>query len=190
MVGNVFAKRGVLQRPAGLGDRHVTKTSKRTPDRALVLRLIEQGYDKSAWHGPNLKSAIRRVSAKQASWRIKSDRHSIAEIVVHCAYWKYAVRRRIRGDKRGSFPLKGSNWFALPARLTDRQWRDHVVLLDSEHRILLDAVATVPWSRLTVGPGGGGQRPADHVFGVAAHDVYHAGQIQTLKKSSRRAGLA
>ncbi|NUQ50463.1 MAG: ATP-binding cassette domain-containing protein, partial [Phycisphaerae bacterium] len=32
------------------------------------------------------------------------------EIALHAAYWKYVTRRRLRGDKRGSFPLKGSNW--------------------------------------------------------------------------------
>ena len=166
----------------------MSKTSKPSPDRAILLRLIEQGYDKSAWHGPNLKGAIRRVSTKQAVWQAKPGRHCIAEIVVHCAYWKYAVRRRIRGDKRGSFPLKGSNWFVLPGELLDRQWRDYVALLEGEHRILLDVVATVPWARLTAGPGGGSKSPADHVFGVAMHDVYHAGQIRTLKGLYKSAG--
>lgn len=159
----------------------VSKVPKTTPERALLVRLVEQGYDKQAWHGPNLKGAIRRVSAKQASWRPKPGRHNIAEIVVHCAYWKYAVRRRIRGDKRGSFPLKGSNWFQTPSTLTDRTWRSYVTLLEGEHRALLEAVATAPWVRLADGPGGGGKNPAGHVFGVAMHDVYHAGQIQTLK---------
>ena len=109
----------------------MSKASKTTPERALLVRLVEQGYDKQAWQGPNLKGAIRRISAKQASWRPKPGRHNIAEIVVHCAYWKYAVRRRIRGDKRGSFPLKGSNWFQIPSTLTDRQWRSYVALLEA-----------------------------------------------------------
>lgn len=157
------------------------RPSQEMSQRALLLRLIEEGYDKQTWHGPNLKGAIRRVSAQQAAWRPKPGRHNIAEIVVHCAYWKYAVRRRIRGDKRGSFPLKGSNWFALPGPLADTAWREYVSLLAQEHRTLLDAVATASWSRLTDGPGGDRNSAAAHVFGVAYHDVYHAGQIQTLK---------
>ena len=165
-------------------------SSTSTPERTLLLRLIEQGYDHRAWHGTNLRGSIRGVPAEQVVWRSGPGRRNIAEIVVHCAYWKYAVRRRICGDKRGSFPLKGSNWFKIPARPAEREWREYIALLESQHRALREAVATVPWSRLAAGPGGSGKNPASHVFGAAMHDVYHAGQIQTLKalyKAKKRA---
>ena len=155
--------------------------TKPSSERTLLLRLVDQCYNHQAWHGPNLKGAIRRVSTKQAVWRPQPGRHSIAEIVVHCAYWKYAVRRRIRGDKRGSFPLKGSNWFAVSESLSDDQWREYVALLDAEHVALREAIETSAWSRISAGPGGGGMQPADNVHGAALHDIYHAGQIQTLK---------
>jgi len=150
-------------------------------DRSLLLRCIEEGFSKKAWHGPNLRGAIRRVDARQASWRPASGRHNIAEIVVHCAYWKYAVRRRIRGDKRGSFALKGSNWFALPRSLSEAQWRGYGKLLDAEHEELIDAVASVSVAELCRTKSGPGKSIAAHVYGIAMHDVYHAGQIQTLK---------
>src|SRR5207245_11177058 len=106
------------------------------PEIALLLYLLDQAYDKKAWHGPNLRGAIRRISSAQAAWRPAPKRRSIGDIVVHAAYWKYAVRRRLRGDKRGSFPLKGSNWFTLPTSLTEEGWRVFVVLLDTQHREL------------------------------------------------------
>ena len=150
-------------------------------DRSLLLRCIEEGFSKKAWHGPNLRGTIRRVDARQASWRPASGRHNIAEIIVHCAYWKYAVRRRIRGDKRGSFVLKGSNWFTLPGNLSESQWRDYARLLDAEHEGLLKAIAVAPWAELCRTKAGLGKGIAAHVYGIAMHDVYHAGQIQTLK---------
>lgn len=152
-----------------------------TTDRTLLLRLIEEGFSKKAWHGPNLRGAIRRVDAKQASWRPAAGRHNIAEIVVHCAYWKYAVRRRIRGDKRGSFAMKGSNWFTLPGNLSEAQWRDYTRLLDAEHDGLLKAVTEAPGAELCRTRSGPGKSIAAHSYGIALHDVYHAGQIQTLK---------
>ena len=152
-----------------------------TTDRTLLLRWIEEGFSKKAWHGPNLRGAIRRVDAAQATWRPARERNNVAEIVVHCAYWKYAVRRRIRGDKRGSFALTGSNWFTLPERLSDAEWKRYVRLLDDEHIALREAVATAPWSSLCLTRTGPGEGVAAHVYGVAMHDVYHAGQIQTLK---------
>jgi len=148
----------------------------------LLLFLLDQGYDKKAWHGPNLRGAIRRISATQAAWRPGPKRRSIAEIVVHSAYWKYAVRRRLRGDKRGSFPIKGSNWFALPDPLGEEDWRGYLALLDAQHRELRQVVAAYPAKRLYEPSPGSKYTAAGLVTGIAAHDIYHAGQIQILKK--------
>ena len=67
----------------------------------LVLALLDEAYEKKTWHGPNLKQSIKGVSAKQAAWRPGPGRHNIWEVSLHAAYWKYAVRRRIEGGKRG-----------------------------------------------------------------------------------------
>ena len=82
-------------------------------NRDLFLRMLDDAYQRKAWHGPNLRGSLRGVTADQALWRPAPGRHSIGELAVHCAYWKYAVRRRLTGLKRGTFPRKGSNW--LPA---------------------------------------------------------------------------
>lgn len=152
------------------------------PEIALLLHLLDEGYDQKAWHGPNLLSAVRRVTASEASWRPGPRRHSIAEIVVHCAYWKYAVRRRLLGEKRGSFALKGSNWFTLAEPLPEAFWRDYLDLLDDRHRALRDAVANFPSAALHRPSAGSKYTPLKLIAGVAAHDVYHAGQIQLLKR--------
>src|SRR2546423_6197152 len=113
----------------------------RTAD--LILALLNEAYDKRTWHGPNLKQSIRGVSAKQAAWRPGPGRHNIWEETVHAAYWKYVVRRKIEGGKRGSFALKGSNFFPRPeeGKLTEAAWRTDKELLDSEHRALRVAIA-------------------------------------------------
>ncbi len=147
----------------------------------LLLSQLDDAYDRPAWHGPNLRGCIRTVRAAQALWRPGPRRHNIAEIAVHCAYWKYAASRRLLGEKRGSFPMKGSNWFALPARLTDRQWREYVALLDEQHRRLRGAVEGLSPRRLSEIPPGGRIPNAKVIYGIAAHDVYHAGQIRLLK---------
>jgi len=150
-----------------------------TNDRELLLRMFDEAFDHKAWHGPNLRGAIRRVDAKQAVWRPGLRRHNIAEIVVHCAYWKYTLRRSIRGEKRGSFRLKGSNWFAAPARLSPEGWRQFVGWLDEEHALLRQAISSAELDR-PIAPGKAGTI-AMRLYSLAMHDVYHAGQIQTLK---------
>src|SRR5207248_271102 len=115
-------------------------------------------------------------------WRPGPGRRSIADIVVHAAYWKYAVRRRLRGDKRGSFTLKGSNWFVLPSPLTEADWKGFLKLLDAEHQALRATVAELRPGQLDKVPARSKYTTAAIVYGVASHDVYHAGQIQLLKR--------
>jgi hypothetical protein len=152
----------------------------------LLLRMIEQAYHKKAWHGPNLRGAIRRVDVATAAWRPAPGRHNIWENVVHAAYWKYAVRRRLLGEKRGSFPLKGSNWFPRPDNAAGTDWEDDVALLDQQHKDLCAAVANLLPSDLPVTPRGSKVSNLDLLWGIAAHDVYHAGQIQLLKRLAAR----
>lgn len=155
------------------------------PEIRLLLEGIEEGYVKKAWHGTNLRGSIRGLSAKQAAVRPGKNRHNIWEIVVHCAYWKYAVWRRITGEKRGSFPLKGSNWFPRPAENSEQAWRGDVGLLNEMHELMIDAVARLRPSDLKKVPKGSNVDNRSMIFGIAAHDIYHAGQIQLIKRMVR-----
>jgi hypothetical protein len=148
-----------------------------------LLQIIDEAYGRRAWHGPNLRGSLRGLTAEQALWR--GGRHCVAEIVLHCAYWKYAVRRRLRGEKRGSFPLKGSNWFTIPAPFTESAWRDMVRLLDVQHQCLLQAAAELSPAQLDRISKGSRFTPRRHLYGIALHDVYHAGQIQSIKGAHR-----
>jgi len=159
-----------------------TKTRVVAPEIGLLLRLIDEAYEKKAWHGPNLRGSIRGLDAQRAAWRPGPNRHNIWEIVVHAAYWKYAVRRRMLGERRGSFPLKGSNWFVRPTSLTEKAWRDDITLLGDMHRKMRAAVAAFSAKDLDRIPRGSKVSNAAIIYGIALHDVYHAGQIQLLKR--------
>ena len=143
----------------------------------LVLALIDEAYEKKTWHGPNLRQAIRGVSAKQAAWRPGAGRHNIWEETLHAAYWKYVVRRRIEGGKRESFVLKGSNFFSRPekGKTNEAAWQADKELLEREHRALRASVEKVLKTPR-------GAKLLRHIYGVALHDVYHAGQIRLLRR--------
>jgi hypothetical protein len=152
---------------------------------SLLLRMLDEAYDKKAWHGPNLRGAIRGLDAHVAARRPAPDRHNIWEIVVHCAYWKYAVRRRLLGEKRGSFPLTGSNWFARTSGVAPEMWHADIALLGETHRSLRATVAALSSRDLERTPAGGRVPNLAVISGIAAHDVYHAGQIQLLKRLAK-----
>ena len=156
--------------------------------RVVVSSLLEQldeAYDRQSWHGTNLRGSLRGLSSDQALWRPVPDRHNVWEITIHAAYWKYAARRRLTGEKRGAFPRKGSNWFPSPISPTEAQWREDVGFLGESHRRLREAVAQLTDADLRRRTPGGKETIARLVRGVAAHDLYHAGQIQLLKRLLR-----
>jgi hypothetical protein len=169
---------------------------------AQVLAILDQAYNKPSWHGTNLRGSIRRVTPPLAAWRPGTGRHNIWEIVVHAAYWKYAAARRLTGGERGSFPMKGSNWFPRPvesgssiekarkARLRSLDlnrasaWQADRDLLDDMHDALRAAVVALSAQDLSRTPPGKKVSNFALLSGIAAHDLYHAGQIQLLKRLS------
>jgi hypothetical protein len=169
-----------------------SRPSPRSPEGGQVtalLAILDAAYDHPSWHGPNLRGSLRGISLTEAAWRPAPNRHNIWELVVHAAYWKYIGLRRLTGARRGSFVYQGSNWFTRPEAATASAWNADLAALDAAHRALREAVAALPPARL-------GQRPAGSrvgsdvtvfalISGVAAHDVYHAGQIQLLKRLCR-----
>jgi hypothetical protein len=150
-----------------------------------LLAILDQAYNRKSWHGTNLRGSLRRVSPRQAAWRPGPRRHNIWENVVHAAYWKYAVSRRFVDQPHGSFQYKGSNWFRAPAELSDRAWTADVALLDRVHAVLRGAVTQLSTRQLFHTPRGKAASNFTVLSGIAAHDLYHAGQIQLLKRLCR-----
>ena len=154
------------------------------PEIELLLAALDEAFERRSWHGPNLRAALRQVDVECAAWRPAPGRHSIWELAVHCAYWKYAVWRRVTGAARGSFALDGSNWFARPPAggASVAAWKSDQALLVAEHRRLCAAVATLEPADLGRRATGSPFALGRVIQGAAAHDLYHAGQVQLLKR--------
>jgi hypothetical protein len=147
----------------------------------VLLDLLDEGYDRESWHGANLRQSINRVKLDEATWRPSDAYHNVWEIVIHAAYWKYVVWRRLTGEKRGGFPRKGSDWFVRPSGEAGESWTEDVKLLEEIHQKLRLAVVGLDSSELPLAPGESTVTNAAIIRGVAFHDVYHAGQIQTVR---------
>jgi uncharacterized damage-inducible protein DinB len=150
----------------------------------ILLAAIDRAFDRKSWHGPNLRGVLRLVNAETAAWRPAPGRHNIWELTLHTAYWKYTIRRRLSGGERGGFALKGSNWWErpLPDQADEAAWKRDVALLVEEHQAMRAAVAALDDSELSVVHPGHKLSTLEVLTGIAAHDLYHAGQIQVIKK--------
>lgn len=146
----------------------------------LLLEGLDLAYDKRAWHGTTLRGSLRGLTPEVALWRPAPDRRCIWDYLLHAAYWKYCVRRRLAGDERGTFGRSPSNWPQVGATAADL--RRDVRFLHEEHRRLREALAAFPADRLDRRGTARGPTFATLAHGIAAHDLYHTGQIQLLKR--------
>ena len=148
----------------------------------ILLALLDEGYDKTSWHGPNLRGALRGLKEPEIDWRPAPGRHSVRELAIHAAYWKYRVRRRLTGDEEAVFALPGSDWFK---RERGRSWAQELALLADEHKRLRTAVTSLSNRRINQPLLSNGATAAYLIRGIAAHDLYHAGQIRMLRRLMR-----
>jgi hypothetical protein len=153
----------------------------------LLLQVLDGAFTARGWQGATLSGALRGLAPRQALWRPGAGRHNIWELVLHTAFWKHAVRQRVEaGPGRERFPRPGRNFPRLPERCDAAAWRADVALLKQQHELLKGTVRRLPRARLDSPVGRSRWTAAEQIFGVAAHDLYHAGQIQLLKALQRR----
>ena len=94
-----------------------------------------------ARHEPAWRGA--RIEPYQVTWRPGPGRHNVWELVVHAAYWKYVVRKRVSGAPRGGFPPAGSNFFPREGLFNSERWQADLDLLADQHRQLRAMVAAL-----------------------------------------------
>jgi uncharacterized damage-inducible protein DinB len=150
--------------------------------KSFFLRLLDEYFAGPAWHGTTLLGSVRGLGPEEALWRPAPERNCIWDLVLHSAYWKYAAWRRLTGARRGSFARPGSNFPELPDDPTAKAWKADVQLLRDEHTRLREAVAALPGPAFDRRSASSKWTNASLIWGIAAHDVYHAGQIQLLKR--------
>lgn len=148
-------------------------------DARVMARIVEEGYGPGAWHGSDLKAALADVPAALAFWRPAEGRHNIAEIALHHAYCVRSVRAQLSGATPEKFVLEGEDWFALPDK-SRLSWPKVREVVEAEQRALVSLLAGIQAGRVK-SPLADGER-FDLVLGVTCHAVYHAGQVQLIKK--------
>lgn len=151
---------------------------------SLLVEAIQPAGGHGGWHGgPTPLGALRGVKADQAIWSPTPRRKSIWALALHITYWKYAVRRLIESGPRGTFPRGPSNWPSPPERPDPRSWMADVSLLRAEHERLVEAASAVRPELLSRRPSGARRWTYGELLtGIAAHDAYHTGQIQLMKR--------
>ena len=145
----------------------------------VETRVLREGYGDGAWHGPDLKSAIGDVTPALAFWRPAAGRHNIAEIALHHAYYARAVHAQVSGQDAEPFVLEGEDWFEVADEST-LSWQTIRATVEAQQRQLAALVG-----RIETGDAESPVPDAERfalVLGITCHAIYHAGQIQLIKR--------
>jgi hypothetical protein len=146
--------------------------------RELLLRTLDEAWSRTGWTDRSLLRSLRGMTPAEAAFRPAAGRHSIQESVVHLAYWKHVLARRISGSEDRPFPEKGRDWFPRDGADPEAWARDRR-LLQRTHKRLRAAVAES--GRLS-------EQAVSYAVGAAFHDMYHAAQIELTRRLAAGAG--
>jgi DinB family protein len=146
---------------------------------SIESRVLKEGYGPGAWHGADLKAALADVDAALAFWRPADKRHNIAEIALHHAYCVRGVRAQLSTRPPAPFVLPGEDWFELNDDAT-LAWQRVQATVESEHGQLAASIAAIEEGKAT-SPVAAEER-FNLVLGITCHAVYHAGQVQLIKR--------
>ena len=140
-------------------------------------RVLDEGYGPGAWYGSDLKAAVADVTAATAFKRPAKGRHNIAEVALHHAYWAGQIESKLTGQPAAAFPLAGEDWFELNDEKA-LAWKKVVATLDAAQERLAKTVKALGKGKSPLSE----KEQTDLVVGIAGHSIYHAGQIQLIKK--------
>jgi uncharacterized damage-inducible protein DinB len=99
------------------------------------------------------------------------------------AYWKYSIIRKLDPEFPKGFERSPSNFPTVPESHSEKQWKEDKDLLQKTHQLLVNKIKTFPPEKLDKPcPGKKDWTYAQLIWGIAAHDTYHIGQIQVLKR--------
>ena len=109
-------------------------------DRRLkeIINMLSPAPGSQLWFGgASPLGCLRGVDSVQAAWKPERKRHSIWELFLHIAYWKYAVRRKLDDLPEGGFPRSPANWPGLPEIPDEKNWKsDRKMFREEQEKII------------------------------------------------------
>jgi len=147
-----------------------------------ILDQYKRSWDGEAWHGPSLREVLRDVTASEANARLIAEAHTIAEIVHHLTYWRWAAVERVAGKLVS--PAHDEQW--PPIRdASESAWQEALALLESRQQALMHTLEKLSDERLAQPIVGRNYNLYVQLHGNLQHDIYHIGQIALLKRAVR-----
>ena len=152
--------------------------------RDSYLEQIKTLYDAGGFLGENFISKLEDVTEEEAFAIPVNGLRTIAEFLFHIIAWRRSVIYRLEGSE---YPIEANSekdW-ANPEGLKKQGWESLKKEFDESQARVITALKRIDDDFLNTIYGERGNRFTYLVEGMIHHDVYHLGQIGTVKKLLR-----
>lgn len=153
-----------------------------SPSTRMLLQLLTESFEGPAWHGASVTGALRGLESSEATWRPAPERPNRWEILLHLAYARHVVIRRIDPTYSLRFPraLRKQWWPRTPGVENEDSWAIDRELLRAFQARLVESVTRLSPRDLARRRRGRRYTVAEELLGLAMHDAYHTGQIRLI----------
>ena len=149
----------------------------------IILQQLAACHNETNWFA-TVQTALKDLTAEQASWHGIGAKHNIWEIAAHLIFWNERHLNRFKGASIEKW--SGENNLTFKAGSPDKseqEWKESVSKLDSILAELYEQIKNADETKLQ---GQAFEGSDDSWYAVLAnistHNAYHIGQIVTLRK--------
>lgn len=147
------------------------QNKKPTNLRELLLAELRSTHTNAEWFVP-ANTAVKGVTAEQASWTDGKGNHSVGQLAYHLVFWNRRTLATLKGEKPGQFSGNNDETFD---RFDSKTWNETVQQLDQVMNDLEKWVETADEAKL--------KESAQVFTHISTHNAYHIGQIIFVRKA-------
>lgn len=138
--------------------------------RELLLAELKSTHTHAEWFVP-ANTAVKGLTAEQASWTDGKGNHSVGQLAHHLVFWNRQSLARLKGETPEKFSGNNEETFD---KFDSKAWNDTVQQLDQVLTDLEKWVETADEAKL--------KESAQTFTHISTHNAYHIGQIIYVRK--------
>ena len=138
--------------------------------RDVLLAELKSTHTNAEWFVP-ANTAIKGLTAEQASWTDGKGNHSVGQLAHHIMFWNRQSLAKLKGQTPEKFSGNNEETFN---KFDSKSWNDIVQGLDQVLTDLEKWVETADEGKL--------KENAQMLTHISTHNAYHIGQIIFVRK--------
>jgi uncharacterized damage-inducible protein DinB len=152
------------------------------PRVSLLLEQLDVHCNEDEWF-VSIETALRGITASEASWSASEKSNTIWQIVNHLMFWNNDVIHRLKGTENPVVPADNDETFGRPGNPDDEiGWQQTVKRFTEVMRKLRVAIESLDETNLDTEYRSDSPLIRRLLGNVMMHDTYHIGQIVLLRK--------